>query len=340
MILAQEVLTERNKAICEAMQKGAEISDSGDLSLKVENNAQLLEPIELPGQDYIQQFTFRDYILDLCIMLGYMTGDTTYDFDNHTSELKFPLGNGVIGGNLSLGYGNFSVNSEAWVPFTNHVREKMTDKDWALGILISSTDSNTDADALIWDANLRYDFFNKSLFSDEENLALQESDFLKIGVLLGYKYERFDFDMSDLYYEVDLLGGNQGQTLYQGDTVLTYHIKYNLPYIGLAADVLRESYGVRVNLKYSFYPTAEDEDNHLLRGLTFYGDYDDGSAVIGSMQGFWKINQGWELRAGLDGTLISIDGRTWEESHDPSWDRDQDTDSLQGILWLGLSYKF
>jgi outer membrane protease len=147
--------------------------------------------------------------------------------------------------------------------------------------------------------------------------------------------------MYDLCYEVDLLYGHQGQTLYQGTKVLSYKIKYYLPYLGLAADISRKNWGLGMNIKYSFHPTAKDVDNHLLRGLTFFGDYDKhGEALMGNVNAFLKINKNCKLKMGLDATFIRIDGITWEDLRDPGWDKDQSTDARHWIFWSGVEYKF
>jgi outer membrane protease len=147
--------------------------------------------------------------------------------------------------------------------------------------------------------------------------------------------------MYDLRYDTDLISGQQGQILNQGEKVLTYKIKYYLPYIGLGADVLRQNCGVSLNLKYAICPSAEDVDNHPLRGLTFYGDYNkDGNVFMGSMNVFWNLTKKWKFRVGADATLVRIDGKTWDETHDPIWDADQSIDTKQFIYWTGLEYKF
>lgn len=337
---AQADSNSRDKAIEEtlyAMEK--------ELQSPIENFRQI--DIENEGNNFGQsvkgniRWPASDTYLTLGLEFGYLKGYTAYDFNHHTSELEFPMDNVMIGSNFSFGLKNLSFNTEFWTPLESDAGFNMKDKDWTTsGVLYSYTKSKANMDAIIWDANLRCDFYKVDNWTSEYWPSVK-FDEIKIGALLGYKYERFDYDMYDLFYQVDLLYGYQGQTLYGGQRVLTYKIKYYLPYLGLAADFLRENLGFGMNIKGSFFATAEDVDNHLLRGLTFYGDYHKhGQGLICSIYAFWKFIKDWKLKAGADGTFISIDGTTWEEKRDPGWDKDQTTDTRQWMFWSGIEYKF
>ncbi len=303
-------------------------------TLKVMEAGKTFPSEELPIEEKKVYFTTG-------LQIGYLKGNTAYDFAHHTSELEFPMDNGMMGGNFALGFADLSLNTEAWVPFEKDAGFKMKDRDWIYGYLVSETTSRADMDAIIWDTNLRYDFYKEVLSRDVDELALLAADEVKIGALLGYRYERFDYDLYDLYYDVDITGTYQGQTLYQGTKIGTYKIQYYLPYLGLVTDVRRQNWGIGIGFKYSFHATAKDVDNHLLRGLTFYGDYNKGGyAYMGSINAFYNFTKSWKLKIGTEVVIIRIDGRTWEESHDPDWDQDQSTDSKQFIFWSGIEYKF
>jgi hypothetical protein len=106
-------------------------------------------------------------------------------------------------------------------------------------------------------------------------------------------------------------------------------------------DIGGDRFGASLNAKYSFGGQAKDYDNHLLRNLHFYGEYKkDPDVFMGNVSFFWKFFKGWEASAGTDIALIRINGITWEETHDPSWDNDQNIDTQQFIYWLGLGYRF
>lgn len=285
--------------------------------------------------------------LTLSLQFGYLKGNTAYDFNHHASELEFPMDNWMGSGGLGFGYKNLSFNTEVWIPLEDYAGFEMKDKDWTNGVLTSYTKSKAYMEALIGDVNLRYDFYKKVSPEVEEDNASEKMwppgaqklkfDEIKIGILLGYRYERFDYDLYDLWYWPD----SQGATTHQDQIIGTYKIKYYLPYLGAGVDLLREKTGLGFIIKYSFYPTAEDVDNHLLRGLTFYADYDKHrEGVMGSIYGFWEFTKDWKLKLSADGTFIRIDGRTWEASRDPDWDADQSTDMKHWIFCSGIEYKF
>ena len=99
--------------------------------------------------------TLKDITVEVALRLGYIAGDTTYNFNHDTSELKFPFDNWMGGGSLEVGYKRLFFNAQAWAPISKETGSKMTDKDWIQGILISSTESNQDIDGYILDTNVR-----------------------------------------------------------------------------------------------------------------------------------------------------------------------------------------
>lgn len=288
----------------------------------------------------------KDAYMTLGLELGYLKGNVAYDFNHHTSELEFPMDNLLAGGDFSFGYKDLSLNAQLWFEVEDYAGFKMKDRDWdSQGTLISYTKSKAYLDAFIWEANLRYNFYKKTAPGDEnapswsdDNRSLLDKlkwDTVRVGALLGYKYERLDFDMYDLWDQL------LNTTTRQGVKVLDYSIKYWLPYLGVAVDISRQNWGFGFNIKYSFYPIARDIDHHFLRDLTFYGDYEKkGNAWMGGINGFWEFVEDWKLKLGVDGTLIRIDGVTWDSTHNPAWDADQSTDTKYWISWIGVEYKF
>jgi len=290
-----------------------------------------------PSRETIIEKVLNEIEIKIGVQMGYLTGHTTYDFDHHVSELKFPLGNWMAGLDLGIASGSLSFNAGFWGSVTRAVTgSKMTDKDWLGDTLISSTESTAKADVIIYDASLRYDFYDKFLYRDFDYLLLKSSDRVKIGLIGGYRYERLDFDMYDLYDTI-----NKSMS-FNGQQVLTYKIEYFLPYLGMGVDVLRKNYGLSANFKYVIFPKAEDLDNHLLRTLTFPGDYErtNTKSFMFGVSGFWNLNDNWRASLGLDGVSLRIDGDTWEIGGDPAWNKDQFTDTSQLIFWSRMQYKF
>lgn len=278
-----------------------------------------------------------DLWLTLGMELGYIRGNTAYDFDHHTSELEFPFNNPMIGGDIVFGYKDFSFISQFWGTLSSSCASDMKDKDWnGAGQLTSHTESSADLDAIIYDGGLRYDFFRTAIPLKVEGLLIERPDFT-IGLLGGYRYEKFDYNCYGVKYTN--LGGYE---THAGEKSITYKVAYQLPYIGMALDLAQESYGLGVSFKWGLSPSGRDVDNHLLRGLTFPAKYNQhGQAYIGGVTGFYKFRPYSKFNFGLDATFIHIDGRTWEDnSMAPEWDKDQSTDVKQWLMWAGLDYRF
>ncbi len=286
---------------------------------------------------FVKSFKDNDGYLDLGLRTGYMYGQNTFDFDHHTSELEYPMRAYMGGGNITLGYKDLSINMEAWGSLMDDPTSgwHMKDKDWNdSGQMFSYTKSSSDMNAVIWDGSLRYDFFKHSFgqkaASDQANKLN-----LKLGALIGYRYERFGYKIFGLYE-----AGGTG-TYGSGSEVAEYKVKYRLPYYGLAAEVYNRKFGISVIGKYGFCGHAEDMDNHLLHSRTNYGDYDGNPNVfMSNIVMFWNFHKNWEAKLGADITLIRINGQSWDENHDPDWNKDQNIDTKQFIYWIGLGYKF
>lgn len=283
-----------------------------------------------------QSFKSSGGYLDLGFRTGYMFGQNTYEFDHHRSELEFPFRSYMGGGTISLGYKGLSINSEVWgtIVDDSSAGYHMKDKDWLANELESDTKSNSSMNGVIWDANMRYDFLNYA-FGGKKAEDNSKTSKIKLGALIGYRYERFGWKAFGLY---QTCGTDTG---YSDQTVIEYKVKYRLPYCGLAVDIENSKFGIKANGKYSFKPHAMDLDNHVLHQRTNLGDYKSNPNVfMGNFSAFWKFSKNWNVNIGADVTLIRINGRTWEENHDPDWDADQNIDTKQFIYWMGLGYRF
>lgn len=291
-----------------------------------------------------------DAYMTLGLELGYIKGFTSYDFDHHTSELEYPLNNFMGGGTAGVGYKGWLAKAEVWMPFESYAGDNMKDKDWILGDLVSYTKSKAYLDAVIVDGSLQYEFFRKDFPNTQDDIHDNSSpifrtyiydgdkirvDSIRASVLVGYRYEHFDFDMYDLH---DV---NTGVSSYLGTKVLGYHIKYYIPYIGFEVEAARNPLAFGGTFKFGIHPTARDYDNHFLRGLAFFAKYrKDGQAFMCNLWGRWNFARNWKLGIGADGTFVRIDGVTWDSTNDPTWDKDQNTDMRHWIFWSGLEYTF
>lgn len=311
----------------------------------VDNSQQELVPVSQIKEDVflgkLKGFTksFKDNggYLDLGLGVGYMNGRVTLDFNHHVSILEYPLNNMMGGGKISLGYKRFSLNTEAWGSLTDNAGWNMWDRDWDDGELISSTLSDTDVNAMILDGNVRYDFLDYA-FSETKDKQIFKPSNIKVGAMIGYRYQRFGFNMYGLRDSMNETTTNEGEE------VLAYKIKYYLPYCGLALDTGNDKFNISLGAKYSFKPHVKDQDDHLLRDVgdrTFYGDYKDNSNVfMANAVMSWKFFKNWQANFGADAALIRIRGAVAEENNDPKWSKDQFSKTTQFMYWLGLGYRF
>ena len=167
-------------------------------------------------------------------------------------------------------------------------------------------------------------------------------DDYRAGLLLGYRYEHFEYDMYDMYYEIDRdQPWRQGTETNVGQKVLTYEISYRLPYVGLAFDWRHKRWGLGIAGKYSFYPTAKDKEEHLLRNLVFSAENDkNGEVWLADAYAFWYFLTNWKLACGFDFAYMRIDGDTWDSTGAAVWQTEQSTDARHFMGWVGVEYEF
>ena len=226
----------------------------------------------------------------------------------------------------------------------------MKDKDWLEQYLFSSTESDADAQIVILDVSLVYNFWQGDKPWGDIANKFQKGG---AGFLIGYKYENFKYDIIGVR---DVLAGG---SYYPGEKVLDYKIKYQIPYLGLNwqyyNDVgykVLDSWGVNILICGSPYVIAKDRDDHILRNKVLQGKA-KGYAFLLGLNTFFTTKNHWGCRLGLDYTDISADGkqRQYWYGDDPASPYYDDTgDSIDGIslkiessqllCWGLLEYKF
>lgn len=290
--------------------------------------------------------------------VGYLSGDTSYeitfpwDGDTGKSRLDFPLDTFVAGVDVSIGTEVFSLNLEGLMPFQEKTYDEMKDKDWVVGYLPwSSTESDAQIEALIWDVNLLYKFWYESdPYRRKEGWA---------GVLVGYRFQKFEYDIYDVY---DMLDG--GNKVFSG-RCLEYEVEYRIPYIGIKSCYIKDRdpgywidrWGVEAKLCYTSYVEAEDEDDHILRNKISRGDCDGWGLLLG-MNAIFEAKSNWTFRVGVDYIKIETDGtqdqywyadETWTDEFGvpqitPAGthytDIDDEIELNQGLLWFRIGYRF
>lgn len=282
----------------------------------------------------------------LAIGIGYLAGDTYYEITPapYKSELIFPFNDWLGGGNILLGYYPLYVNFQGWTNITKRTNSGMTDKDWADGVLFSSTESDNEAQIKILDANLLYNFWQ-----GDRPLGDVANKFKKgrFGLLVGYKYENFKYDIIGIR---DVL-----TDIRVGEYEVTYQIPYlglNLQYSNDIVDRVLDSWGLNIQACGSPYVKAKDKDYHLLRNKLIEGDT-KGDAFLFGLNMFFKTKTHWIWRLGFDYTDIRTKGKQNQYSYgdDPLTDGFDDTGSridgidlgigsAQYLFWGFLQYNF
>ena len=111
--------------------------------------------------------------------------------------------------------------------------------------------------------------------------------------------------------------------------------------MGFSCDIEDKRWGIGGSFSVAVRPTAKDRDDHVLRQLVFFADYDKkGKGFLCDLHGYYFLTPAWKFNVGVDMTYITIDGKTYDQTHDPLWDQDQSTDLKEFMLWSGLEYRF
>ncbi len=242
--------------------------------------------------------------------VGMLKGDTTYRIGYPVyyvnfgaqegyfpiSELEFPL-------DIYMGSVVTSIMfAEKWKVSLGVKKEitndpgDMKNSDWITEnnpsrLNIFST-SNTELDALIWDINLKYNFYTNSNWSFVGGI--------------GYLRENFDFQgRVKTQYSPSGLPGYY--FVGDGSVTIKYNIIYDIPYlkIGTKYDSKKKFY-MEASLGFSPLVSVEDEDQHILRNKVNKGNL-DGNAVIVSLKGRYDLPKKWFITLEFDYMKIKTD---------------------------------
>lgn len=284
--------------------------------------------------------------------IGYLSGNTLYHITipiNEVvsgllvtygeSELEFPLDSAIGGVAASLGKkGIWSLDLSVSKNLTKDTG-KTKDSDWLTVVdirtgetergLIIYSESDTDMDAFQLDISGKYYFLKRERTS--------------LGIIAGYRYQNFSFDISDLE-QIDAWGGYN----FVPGKVATYEITYNIPYGGVAFD-LRPSNRFSLNFSGAIgWASAEDEDNHILRSKRSTSK-SDGPFYLLKAQGNLSLSHRLFLQMALEYLRIDTDGtqdqiRYANTSEGPAGtigtDIDYSAESDQLYLWAGIRFIF
>jgi outer membrane protease len=262
----------------------------------------------------------RGFYVDLGVPVGILAGDTTYHISAYDgsggveSELEFPLESPLFGVRAEVGsrrpleYGRFVVEG-SFMSNAGAGAGTMRDSDWLSGAyelggvahpgkdVYSESDANLSATAL--QARLRY----------ERRVGAG----VVLGASGGFRHERYEYEVRNVH--------QVGYGPYAGDMdfdkagrVLDYRITYQLLEAG-AHGTFDLGRRVRAGVDLSFAPwvSAQDHDDHLLRGKIAEGDA-VGTAYGAAASLRWSMSdadalqvQGSVMRVETSGTQV----QTW-----------------------------
>jgi len=306
---------------------------------------------------------------DVTIGAGLLHGDTTYQIGGNTvysdgsretihfplSELEFPINTYMLSISGTIEFSQQLTGTIGIKKTIADDSDKLKDSDWGVWHIggelphNSSTcsptlctadtldiysESDATLDAFIFDINLRYKFpdskFKKSSLG------------LFAGV--GYRYEYFDYEVSDLdqWYPSfeDYFGFDFGHE-YASSTVLTYDIHYNIAYIEAGASMELSKF-IEIDASIGFSPLVyvKDRDNHLLRDKISRGEL-YGHAMLYSLNLTGNIRGNWFATIHVDYTSIDTDGEQKQYFSNSLYATiDEEVTSHQTSAFFNIGYSF
>jgi outer membrane protease len=263
--------------------------------------------------------------------LGYLTGSTIYHISVYDatagieSELEFPLDTMIVG--LEGGYVSRNAKGQdalriglQWFRSLGSGSGKLKDSDWISGTAETSPPPN----GFGFPAHPGLDIYSTSDISLKANIIDLRgsynnwiSDNLSLGPVGGLLYQNYQFDASN----VNQVGYGPYAPEYTGSAsglVLTYEVTYTIPYLGIHSEILvRRNFQAILDLGYSPGASAEDRDDHVLRGKLSKART-SGSAYLATLTAQWDIEDNDYIL--IRGQYLKIDTIGWQTQ---TWYRDE-----------------
>jgi outer membrane protease len=295
----------------------------------------------------------QDMDSTLGLVSGYLKGNSTYHISIYSgtsgveSELEFPLKTFLAGIEASFGSpasqkeDGFRVNIK-WLKNIGDGSGKMKDSDWLTDdqdiLLVGSphpgkdiySESDIDLSANIIDLNAVINMWHGKRGN--------------IGPIFGYKYEKFDYNVSNTN-QVGYGPYDPSFTAYVPGKTLDYEVTYNIFYAGLNTEILlSKTFHTNIMLAFSPQTTVADRDDHILRSKLSTGET-TGHAYLAALNARWDASSQWSLEVGGEYMNIRTTGTQHQYFYAGpyaglSGDVDDKITSTQWLVSAMITYKF
>jgi outer membrane protease len=299
--------------------------------------------------------THAEAAVSASIGTGYLAGDTQYQIGGRVidadgvyeihfplSELKFPLDAFMVKGTVTVDF------AERWSLMASGATNISDDtgntenRDWLTpNTLDIYSESDTEMDALLLEGKVSYMlyqwYYGQASINGISTRNIQFSYFTG----LGYKYQKFDFEVSNLdqWYPTT----PSTPHVHVSGLIATYEAEYQIPYLELSMEMkVAEKFLLEIGLAYAPFVDFQDEDQHLLRDKVNRADHDwAGDAMFVRLKGRYNFNPHWFLELDAEAMKIESEGESnayFGGVWDHSIEHEVKSEQYSAYLSIGASF--
>lgn len=275
-------------------------------------------------------------------------GEYVYDPDTgqKISYLNWEIKNiPVLIGEYRYHYNNFETGIKFKKNFSRTSSGRMKDYDWY---------SPEDEEAKEEDYGKPFAFsdnknYVENLFSFDINTKywFNHNEYLKIGPVLGVKYDYFKFKgKSGDQYDYEL-NGEYDISRGTGRDSIVYRQKFLTPYLGYAVVYSREKWTTNFEIKGSYYGKAKGQDRHLERGFNETKEkYKNIKSLNLEFQTAYALTSSLDLNAGIEFVKYFKNKKSTSDFISDEGEKENGIKNLAGLknmtytISTGITYKF
>jgi len=218
------------------------------------------------------------------------------------SELTWDIKDVVMAGVYgSVGLGRrFRLNLGVWSALIEG-NGTMVDRDWDYSesdsAFLKPNDGNWTHESRHPDTSL-----DKGILVDLNLsvLALPAGPFSLRGIV-GFKHDTWKWSARGGTYVYSFEGFRDITGSFpEGVQVITYEQQYSIPYIGVGASWTRSAFQLETHLLVSPVVFASDKDEHVLRAVTFEGEFSGGKYIGLGLNATWAFARHWATTLGVE----------------------------------------